>query len=161
APGRQARRELLPRRRGGLTMPAAGTPKLLGTYRTPRFEYGDVVTCARRGDVRIVGLSEAPIPWPIGQTLPRGRARALVLYGDLAGAVRRESAEAVGRRRLRRLAEAQGAGRRPDDRGDEGAEERAAVPRAGESPRGGPADAGEPRAQGEDRGEQTGQGQAG
>ena len=51
--------------------------------------------CARRGDVRIVGLSDAPIPWPIGQTLPRGRARALVLYGALAEAVRRESAEAV------------------------------------------------------------------
>src|SRR5262249_52410889 len=64
--GGQARRELLRRGRGGMTLRAAGTPKLLGTYRTPRFEYGDVVTCARRGDVRIVGLSEAPIPWPIG-----------------------------------------------------------------------------------------------
>ena len=30
-------------------------------------------TCARRGDVRIVGLSSAPIPWPIGQRLPRGQ----------------------------------------------------------------------------------------
>jgi hypothetical protein len=70
-------------------------PKLLGEYVTPRFDYGDVVRCARRGDVRIVGLSEAPIPWPVGQTLPRGRGRALVLYGDLAEAVRRESAEAV------------------------------------------------------------------
>src|SRR5262249_2365320 len=69
--------------------------KLLGSYATPAFDYGDVVECARRGDVRIVGLSEAPIPWPIGQTLPKGRARALVLYGALARAVRRESAEAV------------------------------------------------------------------
>ena len=33
------------------------TPKLLGSYSTPAFEYGDVVTCERRGDVRIVGLS--------------------------------------------------------------------------------------------------------
>src|SRR5262249_25716201 len=70
-------------------------PRLLGSYATPAFDYGDVVTCARRGDVRIVGLSEAPIPWPIGQRLPRGRARALVLYGDLAEAVRRESAPAA------------------------------------------------------------------
>lgn len=71
------------------------TPTLLGSYKTPTFEYGDVVGCARRGEVRIVGLSDAPIPWPIGQTLPRGSSRSLVLYGDLANAVRRESAEAV------------------------------------------------------------------
>jgi hypothetical protein len=70
-------------------------PKLLGRYQTPAFKYGDVVTCARRGDVRIVGLSEAPIPWPVGQRLPRSISRSLVLYGDLAEAVRGESAEAV------------------------------------------------------------------
>src|SRR5262245_61084116 len=70
-------------------------PKLLGSYATPAFDYGDVVFCERRGDVRIVGLSDAPIPWPIGQRLPKGRARALVLYGALARAVKRESAEAV------------------------------------------------------------------
>jgi hypothetical protein len=73
----------------------AHPPKLLGSYSTPTFSYDDVVRCARRGAVRIVGLSDAPIPWPIAQTLPNGRARALVLYGDLAEAVRRESAEAV------------------------------------------------------------------
>jgi hypothetical protein len=54
-----------------------------------------VVACARRGEVRIVGLSEVPIPWPIGQTLPRGRGRTLVLYGGLAETVKRESSEAV------------------------------------------------------------------
>ena len=37
-------------------------PKLLGSYATPTFSYGDVVECARRGEVRIVGLSSAPIP---------------------------------------------------------------------------------------------------
>ena len=42
-------------------MPSA-TPKLLGSYAMPAFSYGDVVRCARRGDVRIVGLSEVPIP---------------------------------------------------------------------------------------------------
>jgi hypothetical protein len=70
-------------------------PKLLGKYATPRFSHGEVVHCARRGDVRIVGLSSAPIPWPIGQILPKGRGRSLVLYADLAEAVRRESAESV------------------------------------------------------------------
>src|SRR5262245_30832007 len=85
---------------------AAMPPKLLGTYRTPAFDYGDVVTCARRGDVRIVGLSEAPIPWPIGQRLPRGQ-------GAVAGAVRRpgRGGEArVGRRAGKALRLA-GAGR--------------------------------------------------
>jgi hypothetical protein len=70
-------------------------PTLLGRYRTPTFEYGDVVTCARRGKVRIVGLSDAPIPWPIGQRLPGGSSRSLVLDADLAKAVQRESAAAV------------------------------------------------------------------
>src|SRR4029434_3535585 len=36
----------------------------------------------------IVGLSAGRIPWPIGK---RERAKSLVLYRDLAGAVRRES----------------------------------------------------------------------
>lgn len=54
-------------------------PQLLGKYRTPRFRHGDVVSCARRGDVRIVGLSDAPIPWPKGQLLRGGRKPALVL----------------------------------------------------------------------------------
>src|SRR5207248_2535325 len=74
-------------------------PKLLGQCKAPRFRLGDVVACARRGDVRIVGLSDAPIPWPTGQLLKGGRRPALILDGDLARAVRRESAEAVTRHR--------------------------------------------------------------
>jgi len=70
-------------------------PKLLGNYKTPKFRIGDVVNCARRGEVRIVGLSDAPIPWPLGQLPKGGRRPALLLSGDLAEAVRRESAEAV------------------------------------------------------------------
>ena len=61
-------------------------PKLLGKYRTPTFNYGDVVACARRGDVRVVGLSDAPIPWPLAQTLPKGRGRSLVLDAGLVEA---------------------------------------------------------------------------
>jgi hypothetical protein len=70
-------------------------PKPLGSYSTPAFRLGDVVRCARRGDVRITGASDAPIPWPIGQTPPNGGARSLALYAGLAEAVRRESADAV------------------------------------------------------------------
>jgi hypothetical protein len=70
-------------------------PKLLGKSRTPRFSDGDAVECARRGEVRILGLSSAPIPWPLGQRLPKGRKRSLLLDGALAEAVRRELSEAV------------------------------------------------------------------
>ena len=67
--------------------------KLLGRYRTPRFRYGDVVTCEVRGDMKIVGLSNARGPWPKGRT--GKRSRASILYGARAEAVRRESAVAV------------------------------------------------------------------
>ena len=70
-------------------------PKLLSSYATPTFRLGDVVRCARRGDARITGLSDAPIPWPTGQLLKGGRRPALVLYAGLAEAVKRESAESV------------------------------------------------------------------
>jgi hypothetical protein len=63
-----------------------------GPYRTPRFRLGQNVEDVRRGLVRIVGMSDGPIPWPIGQTQ---RAKSLVLYRGLARAVRRESAAAV------------------------------------------------------------------
>ena len=67
---------------------------LFGPYRTPRFRYGRPAFCEVRGEVVLVGLSDAPIPWPVGK---RGRHKALVVYGGLAEAVRRESAQAVAR----------------------------------------------------------------
>jgi hypothetical protein len=65
---------------------------LLGTYRTPRFRSGRKVLCAVRGEVTIVGLTDAPIPWPLGK---RGRGRSLVVFKDLAKAIRRESNQAI------------------------------------------------------------------
>jgi hypothetical protein len=38
--------------------------KLLGSYETPLFEYGQIVFCEWRGEVRIVGITDAKIPWP-------------------------------------------------------------------------------------------------
>ena len=64
-----------------------------GPYRTPRFRYGKIVSCEVRGEVRIVGLSDAPIPWPIARK--ENGARALVVFKDLAKTVRRESNLAV------------------------------------------------------------------
>jgi hypothetical protein len=63
-----------------------------GPYRTPRFVYGSIVEDEIRGPVRIVGLTDAPIPWPIGQ---QGHAQSPVIYGALAKAIRRESRVAV------------------------------------------------------------------
>jgi len=65
---------------------------LIGKYATPRFRYGKFVMCEMRGEVEIVGLTDAPIPWPIGK---RGRHKAIVLYGGLVRAVKRESSLAL------------------------------------------------------------------
>ena len=66
--------------------------RLLGKYRTPRFRYGRKVLCAVRGEVTIVGLTDAPIPWPICK---RVRGRSLVVFKDLVKALRRESNQAI------------------------------------------------------------------
>jgi hypothetical protein len=68
--------------------------KLLGKYRTPRFKYGQKVICEARGEVTIVKLSAGPIPWPIARREVE-RGVAMVLYRDLARAVRREARNAV------------------------------------------------------------------
>jgi hypothetical protein len=68
------------------------TRLLYGPYRTPRFRLGSVRMCEFRGEVTIVGITDACIPWPVGKTL---RARSLVIFGALARAVRLESATAV------------------------------------------------------------------
>ncbi len=65
---------------------------MLGRYKPPRYRYGQTVRCEVRGELVIVGTHEAPIPWPVGK---RGQVRAIVVYGDLARAVRRESVAAV------------------------------------------------------------------
>jgi hypothetical protein len=65
---------------------------LFGPYGPPPVKYGDVVICEARGDVVVVGLTDAPIPWPVGK---KGRAKAPILCGDLAKAVSREANQAV------------------------------------------------------------------
>jgi hypothetical protein len=68
---------------------------LFDSYRSPHVAIGSVLSCeARDDDVIVVGYSEAPIPWPIGQRRGKG-ARDLVVYGRLADAIRRESNQPV------------------------------------------------------------------
>src|ERR1044072_2773873 len=62
-------------------------------YRTPaNVRPGTYLTCEVRGVVKVVGLSAAKIPWPVGE---RGRKQALIVYRSLARAIRSESPEAV------------------------------------------------------------------
>ena len=68
--------------------------RLLGSYETPLFENGDVVFCERLGEVEIVGLTNARIPWPTGKRY-KTQKPAMILFDALAEAVRRESNIAV------------------------------------------------------------------
>jgi hypothetical protein len=69
---------------------------LFGPYRTPIFKYGETVFCELRGEMIVCGLTAARIPWPTGKRKGRGiRGRSIILYGALAEAVLRESAQAV------------------------------------------------------------------
>jgi hypothetical protein len=74
-------------------LPASVRYKLLfGPYRAPRLKRGSVVEDRIRGEVTVVGLTDARIPWPIGR---RGKFRALLVEDRLAEAIRRESVQAV------------------------------------------------------------------
>jgi hypothetical protein len=69
--------------------------RLLGTYHTPRVRMGQRVQCCVRGTVTLCGLADAPIGlWPVGSR-DHSQGRALVVYKDLARAIRRESNLAV------------------------------------------------------------------
>lgn len=71
---------------------SAATKLRYGSYRAPPFRLGQKVHCHARGDVSIWRISDGRISWPVGK---KGSALSLVLYGDLAKAVRREAAAAV------------------------------------------------------------------
>jgi hypothetical protein len=65
-----------------------------GPYQTPRYRIGSRVQCLLRGEMTITSTSDGRIPWPMGRVkglnLP-----TLVVYKDLAKALRVESAAAV------------------------------------------------------------------
>jgi hypothetical protein len=64
-----------------------------GPYTTPKCRVGQKLTCEYRDrDVRVAGLSDAPIPWP---TSRKSGNRSLIVCYDLAQAVRVESVLAV------------------------------------------------------------------
>jgi hypothetical protein len=67
--------------------------RLLGKYQTPRFRIGQRVRCQVRGEMVITGMTDAPIAWPVGKR-DRGK-HSLIVYKDLAKAIRRESSQAI------------------------------------------------------------------
>jgi hypothetical protein len=69
--------------------------KLHGAYRPPRCKVGGYLRCAIRGRVQVRGIREAPIQWPFTLRENGGGRPMLILCGDLARAVRRESETAI------------------------------------------------------------------
>jgi hypothetical protein len=74
-------------------LPAAIRYKLhFGPYRTPRFKVGSVVQDKVRGRVKIIGVSNGRIPWPVAMNWTK---RVPIVYGGLAKALRLETLQAV------------------------------------------------------------------
>jgi hypothetical protein len=67
-------------------------PSLSRRYITPVTAIDVKVRCEVRGLVRIVGMTTAPIPWPIGEAKGEG---TLILYKGLTSALRSEAPAAV------------------------------------------------------------------
>jgi len=63
-----------------------------GPYVTPVLAPGIVVECEVRGLVTVVRLSDAPLPWPLGE---RDGGLQPIVFKALARAVRQESPDAV------------------------------------------------------------------
>jgi hypothetical protein len=63
-----------------------------GPYLTPVVAVGVIVECEARGLVTVVGISDGPIPWPVGE---RDGQQQLIVFKALARAVRQESPRAV------------------------------------------------------------------
>ena len=61
----------------------------------PRVRLGQIILCeARDCDLVVVEISNARIPWPIGRRKSQS-GKSLIVFGELAEAVRRESNQAV------------------------------------------------------------------
>jgi hypothetical protein len=69
--------------------------RLVERYSSLDAKPGDTLRCARKGDVVVAGMTDAPVPWPFFRT-PTGRT-SLVLTGDLVNAIRNgETTSAIG-----------------------------------------------------------------
>lgn len=78
-----------------MTLPDTERFRLLnGPYSAPLCKIGGWLTCKIRGRVRVVKMSDGPVPWPMVK-VPGPRPPAFALCGDLIEAVRQESTLAL------------------------------------------------------------------
>jgi hypothetical protein len=77
--------------------PIIPVPLFFGPYRVPKLRRGDRAFClVRDKPVVVVGMSNAPIPWPRCRALePRCNGIGLLIDDELARAIRNEAAMAV------------------------------------------------------------------
>jgi hypothetical protein len=69
-------------------------PRLVGgPYRTPRCKIGGILYDVLLGDLRVTGLTEGPIPWPV--SMRRGGSPRVIVTPELAAAVALESVLAI------------------------------------------------------------------
>jgi hypothetical protein len=69
--------------------------KFRGTYRTPDVRVGYRIRCEARGyPLLVTGFSDGTIRWPVGRS-PGSGGSGLIVFGELAAAVRTELANAV------------------------------------------------------------------
>jgi hypothetical protein len=70
--------------------------KLLGTYTTPNIPEGTILWCQHKKRwMPAEYYSDGPISWPMGRR-PGSPAYGYIVFGDLAKALRSESAPSVG-----------------------------------------------------------------
>jgi hypothetical protein len=76
-------------------LPAIRFKLLFGPYKMPQCTIGGTLKCRRRGEVRVVAISDAPISWPMTRNRNGTGKLSLILCDDLVRAVKRESETAV------------------------------------------------------------------
>ncbi|HLI56419.1 MAG TPA: hypothetical protein VKY26_05225 [Actinomycetota bacterium] len=76
--------------------PNPAVPLVAGPYAPPRRRYrtGQAAECAVRGEVVVTGISDAPIPWPLGRYATAVKSSPVVCDG-LVDAIRTEAVEAI------------------------------------------------------------------
>jgi hypothetical protein len=75
-------------------MPKQTVPALVaGPYRMPRCRAGQILPCVLNGDRKVMGFTDAPIPWPYAFAVKGNRQ--LFVTGGLERAIQKESVQAV------------------------------------------------------------------
>lgn len=66
-----------------------------GPYKPPAVAIGETLRCEVKGDLKVSGFTDAPIPWPTGRATGGRGQSSLVVRDDLARAIETESVAAV------------------------------------------------------------------